>query len=242
MILLMEIKKQLDASGDNCHCEYSEHFSPVYVWVYVYTTALGSNADLYSSCIGLSDRPALYGGTLQCLPILFPMSRCLGPQILHQNMMGLYLLSTYIPLGNELDAVYCSISSSADWINNLRNHWITAVVHLKVHSFSHEVLSSRETGLWACKSLLLILNSHLGRFSLYSTSFTNWSYKGCYLLFWPLRVVFGCGNDYKATITVSGPHWEGKNLLDWTPNHPICDRLEEQLDGPLCRLKLSAFN
>ncbi len=132
----------------------------VFEW-YVYMTALGSNADLYSSCIGLRDRPALYGGTLRCLPSCF---QCLGVWDLEYCMMGLYLPSTYIPLGNELVAVYCSFSCSADWINNLRNHWIAAVVHLKVHSFSHEVLSSRETGLWACRSLLLILNSHLGRF------------------------------------------------------------------------------
>ncbi len=63
----------------------------VFEWC-VYTTALGSNADLYSSCIGLSDRPALHGGTLRCLHVPFLMSRC---RILHQNMMALHLPSTY---------------------------------------------------------------------------------------------------------------------------------------------------
>jgi len=46
--------------------------------------------------------------------------------------------------------------------------------------------------------------------------------------------VFGRGNNYEETIKVSG-----KNPLGL--NHPICDGLEEQLDGPLCRLKWTAL-
>lgn len=164
MILLMEIKKRLDASGDNCHCEYSERLSPVFVWVIcIHDSSRQQCRSLFLLHWVERQASSLWRHTA-VFTILFPMSTCLGPRILHQNMMGLYLPSTYIPLGNELVAVYCSFSCSADWINNLRNHWIAAVVHLKVHSFSHEVLSSRETGLWACRSLLLILNSHLGRF------------------------------------------------------------------------------
>jgi len=51
--------------------------------------------------------------------------------------------------------------------------------------------------------------------------------------------VFGRGNNYEETIKVSGHTEKEKNPLGL--NHPICDGLEEQLDGPLCRLKWTAL-
>lgn len=98
----------------------------------------------------------VYPSCFQCLDI-WDIEYCI-------KIWWAYICPLLIPLGNELVAVYCSSICSADWINNMRNHWITAVGHLKVHSFSHEVLSSRERRLWVHRSLQLILNSHLGRF------------------------------------------------------------------------------
>lgn len=205
--------------------EYSEQI-PVCVWMICIHS---SRQHLQISLLALG-WVTDWISAVQYLLILFPMFGGLRPNIASksdEDLCSLFYIGESVGCSILFFHLFCWLDVQQEKPLNYRcSPFKSPFFFLRVAVLKRDTIVGMQfIGYWFWIVMLV--------------SFANWSYKGCCFLFWPLRVVFGCRNTYEEIITVSGPHWEGKNASGL--NHPMYDGLEEQLDGPLYRLKWSAL-
>lgn len=148
-MLLTAIGKQMDASRDNCHCEYSERI-PVCAWI---ICIHGSSVQHCRALFFLHwvewQAGSLRGHTTVFIHLVFNAWVSVTSNISSKSDGDLCSL---FPIW---ESVSCSIPSIVLLIYNMRNHWIAAVVH------SQSCCSEEKHNHGSAVYWLLIMNSHV---------------------------------------------------------------------------------